>query len=352
MENKKEFIINLLYYALIIGLVYLFCNYILGVISPFIIGFIFAYIAVKISKKLFKKDTKIIRSLSLILVYLILVGLLALLAVLGINELIEFIAKLPNLYKSYVEPILNNLGNSDINSNLPIEIQGDVKEIYANIMNSIKSLISSFSSFIVSKATEFISNTTSLFVSVLVTLISSFFFVCDYENIVSYLVSLMNNKVKTIYLNVSDFLVNTVFLVIKSYGLIMSITFVELLIGLFILRIENFGLVALVTAFLDILPVLGVGTVLIPWAIYELIVGKTALCIGLAILYIFITIIRNIIEPKIVGGNLGLHPLAALFSMIVGLQLFGIVGLFGFPLLLSYFVKNDKKQNNEIETNN
>ena len=117
----------------------------------------------------------------------------------------------------------------------------------------------------------------------------------------------------------------------------MFITFIELLIGLGIIGVNNFALISMVVSVLGILPVLGVGTVLIPWAIYHLLFGEVTTGILLLVLYGVITIIRHIIEPKIVGGNLELHPLATLFAMLVGLQLFGIIGMFGLPLLISFF---------------
>lgn len=345
MEDRKEFIINVLYYVLIFGLVYLFYNYLLGMLAPFILGFVFAYFALKIAKKVFKHDNKPIRMLSLLILYILVVVIISLFAALGINELIDFIGSIPSLYKTYVEPVLLNLSENikDINTNLPIDTQIDLNSVVNNVLDSIKTIVSNVSSFLVKGATGVISNTTTILISTLTTIIASFFFVADFENIVDYLESLMSPKVKNVYIEAKDFFENTVFLVIKSYVLIMSLTFVELFIGLMLIGVENFALVSLIIAFLDILPILGVGTVLIPWGIFEIIVGNTVTGILILVLYLVITIIRNIIEPKIVGGNLELHPLATLFAMIIGAGLFGILGLFGMPLFLSFIVKRNKQ---------
>lgn len=74
---------------------------------------------------------------------------------------------------------------------------------------------------------------------------------------------------------------------------------------------------------------------MIPWAIISLITGDFFRGFGLLILYLLITVIRNIVEPKIVGHQVGLHPVVTLASMLAGLNLFGIIGLFGFPITLS-----------------
>lgn len=342
MENKKEFILNVLFYALIFGLAYLFCNYLLGIFAPFLIGFLFALAAVKIASKLFKSETKLVRILSLILLFIVIIGVVSLFTALGINELIEFIGSIPNLYKQYVEPVLLNL-NKNANLDLPFGIEADLNGITNDLLESIKTLVSNISTYIVSGATSLISNTTNILVSALTLLITAFYVAADYENIINYLKSLFQGKTKALYEEVSDFLLNTVFLVIRSYGLIMLITFIELLIGFLILGIDNFALIALITAFLDILPILGVGTVLIPWGIFEMVVGNIALGVELIVLYLVITIIRNIIEPKLVGGSLDLHPLATLFAMLVGLSLFGVLGMFGLPLVTSFFVKREQR---------
>ncbi len=89
---------------------------------------------------------------------------------------------------------------------------------------------------------------------------------------------------------------------------------------------------------------------MIPWSLICLIQGNIAMGVKLLIVYVIITVIRNIIEPKIVGAELGIHPLATLMAMLVGGQLFGIIGLFGFPILLS-FILFKKEQNNQKNKN-
>ena len=94
-------------------------------------------------------------------------------------------------------------------------------------------------------------------------------------------------------------------------------------------------LIALLISVFDILPVLGTGGIMIPWVVIDVILGNYSLALGLLVLYLIITVIRNIIEPKIVGKQIGLHPVITLASMFVGVQLLGVWGLFGFPIGLS-----------------
>ena len=98
-------------------------------------------------------------------------------------------------------------------------------------------------------------------------------------------------------------------------------------------------LIALLTAIVDILPVLGTGTVRIPWAAAMLILGNFPLGIGLLILYAIITVVRQMLEPRVVGKQIGLYPLVTLVCMFVGTYLFGFVGLFGLPIIATVLVQ-------------
>ncbi len=119
----------------------------------------------------------------------------------------------------------------------------------------------------------------------------------------------------------------------RAYGLLMLLTFAELSAGLLLLGIPNAILVAALIAVVDILPVLGTGTVVLPWAAITLLQGQHRLFIGLLVLYAVITLVRNILEPRLVSRQIGLHPLATLFFMYVGLQILGLIGMLLFPVL-------------------
>ena len=145
----------------------------------------------------------------------------------------------------------------------------------------------------------------------------------------------LQGSTRNLVLQVKAYVVGTLFVCIRSYALIMSITFVELSVGLTLIGVNRAILVALLIAIFDILPVLGTGGIMIPWVILSALGGDLPHAFALLVLYVIITVIRNIIEPRIVGAQIGLHPVLTLMSMFVGNHLFGIVGLFGLPILLS-----------------
>jgi sporulation integral membrane protein YtvI len=135
------------------------------------------------------------------------------------------------------------------------------------------------------------------------------------------------------------FLKGNVFKAIGSYLkaqlILIGITFAIVLIGLFILRTGNEITMALVCAVVDILPLLGVTAVLIPWIIYLFIVGNTSLAIGLTVLLAIVLIVRQLLEPKITGNSIGVSSAFLMLSFVIlSTSAFGVAGLILSPILL------------------
>jgi predicted PurR-regulated permease PerM len=144
---------------------------------------------------------------------------------------------------------------------------------------------------------------------------------------------------------VRSYLTDTLFVVIRSYTLIMMLTFVELSILFTVFDIQKAFLKAAVIAIFDIMPILGTGGIMIPWAVTSLVLGYTKLGLELFLIYGIVTVVRNYVEPKIVGAQLGLHPIITLVTMFIGLRLFGILGLFGLPVGISFLWKQKHSRN-------
>ena len=114
---------------------------------------------------------------------------------------------------------------------------------------------------------------------------------------------------------------------------LMGVTFTILTLGFVVLRIAYAPLWALVVALVDALPVLGTGTVLVPWAVICFLQGEGARAIGLLGVYAVVTLSRSMLEPKLVGRHLGLDPLVTLMALYVGYKLWGVGGMIFAPLL-------------------
>ena len=158
---------------------------------------------------------------------------------------------------------------------------------------------------------------------------------------------LLPKKISTVLVKIKDGFLSTLLKYLRSYLLLLLITFIEMLVGLFLLRAPYPLVMAIVIAVLDLLPVIGVGIVLVPWGVWSFVIGKTPFGIGLLVLFAFHTVLRQVIEPKIVGKSLGVHPLLTLVFIYVGYSVFGIVGLLLVPIftVLVDIILENKKQN-------
>ncbi|MBB6450681.1 sporulation integral membrane protein YtvI [Geomicrobium halophilum] len=125
-----------------------------------------------------------------------------------------------------------------------------------------------------------------------------------------------------------------VFGFVRAQFILMFITSILVYIGLLILGTENALMMAIITGLAEIIPYLGTGTILIPWAIYSFITGEIFMGVALTILYIVVVIVRQSLEPKVLSVSMNLNAIGVLFSLFVGLQLFGVVGLIIGPALL------------------
>ena len=185
-----------------------------------------------------------------------------------------------------------------------------------------------------------------------VTVMACFYISFEFDGINAFIASKIPVGIKRRFPGMRRQTAITVLKYIRAYIIILSVTATELFIGFSFLKIEYSLLLAIIIAFIDILPVLGVGTVLIPWGLIALMMKDFRTGTGLLILYGIITILRQFIEPKIIGKSLGLHPLISLISMYMGFRLFGVFGMITGPLtamVISSIIRM-KNGKNEADT--
>lgn len=185
-----------------------------------------------------------------------------------------------------------------------------------------------------------------------VTLISTFYFSADLEKINRTLALLFPEKPRRTLFVIKEELFSVIFGYIRAYSLVIALTFVELFVGLSIIGTKYTFLISFIIAVIDVLPIVGAGTFLIPWGIINISLGNLRTGICLLVLYFIISVTRQMAEPKIIGNFLGLHPLCTLLAMYVGARLCGIWGIFLFPVTFIvirnvYRRLRSPKQNNE-----
>lgn len=158
-------------------------------------------------------------------------------------------------------------------------------------------------------------------------LLSAYFFTAERDGILAELKKAAPSGVWNRVADVINDLKRVVGGYFKAQFKIMGVVYVLLIIGLFILKVDYVLLVAFLIAFLDMLPFFGTGTVLGPWAVIKVLSGDYRMAIGLIILYAITQIVRQVIQPKIVGDTIGMNPLATLIFMYIGYRISSIVGM-------------------------
>lgn len=344
MENqynkKKQFIINTIYVFLIVILIYLFLKYAFSLASPFILAFFIAYLLNKPAKSL-SQSTKLphkLVSFFTVLIFYCTVGVLvSFIGIRFISRIAKIVSIIPSIYERQLVPFLITTFDrvEEAIYNIDPAIVGILSEGFNQFVRSLGEHITNFSLALLASLSNLASSLPGFFIRLLLMIISTFFIAIDFDSLTSFVKRQFSEKGNEIIDKIKGYMVNTLFVVIRSYGLIMLITFIELSIGLSIIGIPNAIFIAFLIAIFDILPVLGTGGIMIPWTLMTFIQRDFKTGLGLLLIYIFVTVMRNILEPKIVGGQLGLHPVITLMSMFVGAKLLGVVGLFGFPIILS-----------------
>ena len=352
LEKQRAFIIRFTYWAIILVCAALLGSYVLPVLVPFLIAFVIAALLNKPIQAL-SSALRLRRSLvSVVLVlmfYLVVGGLLFWVSTLVLSAAAQTFSLLPGFFERTVFPMLDRIirDTEVLFSSMDPAFTAMVEDNAAALLSSMHSGILHLSNSILSAIADVVALVPSLFMKTVITIIVTFFLAADYEMIRTFVKEHIPEKKADTFSKLQKFLGHTLPRFILNYALIFSLTFVELAIGLTLLQVPAGIFVAMVIAVLDILPILGTGGVLIPWAIISLIMGNYFLGIGIFVLYVVITVIRNIVEPKLIGKQMGLHPVVTLASMLVGLRLFGILGLFGMPVLLSFLKKlHEEKEEN------
>jgi sporulation integral membrane protein YtvI len=319
-------------------LLYFFFRYALPLLLPFLLAFLVAALIRPVANKL-SKGTRIPRGVC---------SIFLLIAVFGLGGWglwvgsVRLLSELGNL----VERLLSDGGIFDAMDSLMLWVQNvgsrfgifsmtgeNAQAFYDGVMQMVGNLLSSLASRLPDLAASVFSALPSVLFFLIVSVVACFYFCTDGISITRGLGSLLSQKWQQKLPSIKENLRDVLRKYIKAYGILLLLTFALLLIGFWILGVEYAFLLAFLIALADLLPVIGVGTILIPWGIVMLIQKEFYLGFGLLILFLAISLIRQVAEPKVLGKSLGLHPLLALFATYVGFTLFGLLGMILAPIV-------------------
>jgi len=328
--------------ALVVLIIIFFFTKGLGYVAPFLVALLITFIIEK-PVQFLSKRLRLGRGLAVAVALLLFVTLFGGLVVFVFYKLISELWRLAQeISRLDIQPAINFLQNllergQTWYFNLP---EGLAKTIEQTINSNIKNVTQMFAN-VSSRLTEvvtymigFIVSLPQVLIFIVISLAATYFMSRDKNKISAFIYKQIPSSWGSRLRFIKEDMILALVGFLKAQVILMTITFLELLIGYLILGVKYAFFFALFTAIVDILPVLGTGTILIPTAIFYFISGNLVKGFGFLILYLTITAIRQSIEPKIVGKSLGLHPLVTLMSMYIGLKLFGVIGIFLGPFVM------------------
>ncbi len=347
IEKRKSFIINFIYVAIFVGLYYFVINYALGYLFPFVFAAALSVFLQKPIKAITRKlHIKAHSAVSIILVLLIVVAIVG--TVIGllfalISELKDFFSymfshftsvyQLVQTVEEFVMGLLTKLPRG-----IGDTVGGYVMNFFDKIGTQSSGIDLSVLSAPISGAWHVVKGIPSVFLSLLVTIISCVFMTSDYEAIKNMILGMCSKNSREKIVNAKRTTTKGIAKLFKAYATLMLITFTEMFVGLSFMKLIGvykggyIAIIAFVTCIVDIIPVLGTGTVLIPWSIYSFITGNVGLGIGLIVLYGVVTVLRQVVEPKLVANQVGLPAIVTIAAMFIGARLFGAFGIIILPL--------------------
>ncbi len=344
--DYKKLSAKLVCVALCVLAIWLVFEYALAIVLPFLIAFCIGVPINKLSLRICSR-IRLPRKLCAVLLVILSFGALGTLLYLGFSR---FFSELEE-YVSSTHTGTEGIGKAleRLGERLPI-ISAGIKMLGEGIGVGFSGLVSEMAergmAAMGSFAVELVKKAPRLIISLVISLISCFYFATDYERIKHGILSVFSGKTSLEIRRSGGMVIGALKKYAKAYLLIMLITFGEIFVGLLLIGVPYAFVIAAVVSVIDILPFFGTGIVLLPWAGVSFLMEDYRVGTGLLMLYGVITIVRQLIEPRIVGKSLGLHPLATLFSMFAGLSLFGFFGMLVAPLALIAFkeIGTNKKE--------
>ena len=330
-QKNLKLIVNLLVFTVTILLCILLLPKILVFFMPFVVGWIISCMASPLVRFLEDK-IKIRRKAGTVMVIVMVIG-----AVVGVcymmlsilaEQLIGFIGEIPQMWESLQQDFAHfGIQMNRLFQNLSPEITGKLDDLGDMIGTAISNFVGNTQAFSVEGVSGMVGSIANVIISVVMCLLSAYFFIADRE----YMVELADRLIPESIRHKYDIFYNSMKQAfggyIKAQFFIEIRIYVLILIGLGILQINYAFLIALVIAFLDFLPFFGSGAVFWPWAIVKLIGGDYVHAIGFMIIWGVGQLVRQFIQPKIMGDSIGMEPIPTLFLLFIGYKIAGVGGM-------------------------
>lgn len=307
--------------------------------TPFLVAFIIS-LAIEPLIRWIMRKLKLTRKISSIIVFIIVLCIILGVLIWGITSLVSEASNFLNGFYSNFNNIVDKIQGLISNINLEkFNISQDLQNNFNTAFNDWSSKIFEVVDGAINKVIIFITSIPNMGICIGVSILALYFICTDKIYMLDQLEHHFPQKwVRKIGDNVRE-ISKSLGGYVKAQAILIFISFIISLIGLYIFKIAHLNvryplLIAIGIAFVDALPIFGSGSVMIPWAIISAFNGDIKLALGVFILWLIMTIVRQIIEPKIVSGQLGIHPIFTLIAMYTGFKFVGVFGLLLGPIIL------------------
>lgn len=312
---------------------------------PTVLAFLFASLmepVARVLRKLFRK-VKAARSLATLLCMFVLFGLITTIVIVFANrvitEAISFVAGLPNMAKTAYDTVI--VWITELYTEYSHLLPENFLEIVRKLLNDVYQNVLSVAANLTGKVTwgtvtTVISTATSLpyiILAIVLTIMCTFYMSYDRERIANYFRRTFPGNVVKQFGLIKNGVFTAIFGQIRAQLFISFVLMLIIIFGLILIGKRYALLMGLIIGIADAMPVVGAGLIINTWAILDLILGHYSSALGLFIVYLTSLIVRQTIEPRIVGKQLGLYPLVTMMSMFAGFQMIGVLGLIAGPVV-------------------
>ena len=324
---------NNLIFFIIYSLLFLFICKTFGYIAPFFIGGLLAFIINPISQKLEKK-LNINKGISTLFLSILGVGFVIFLAswlvFKGSQELVVFLNNIDSNSYTYLNDVINNWMNNLTNyidyieglSNNSINVHELVSKYGENLASLAKSLLS--------KTIDIATSIPTIMLIILTLFMSTYFIAKDFDKIGDSFLSVFTDETRIKVRRIKTGVVSSIKGYVKAYAILMSMTFIVIWLSFSLFKIP-YGLpLGIIGALLDLIPFLGIIVIFVPVIVYYFIMDNYFVSIGITIVFILLSIARQILEPKLVAENVGISPLLTIAAIFIGIQVKGLIGILFF----------------------
>lgn len=295
-------------------------------LTPFIIAMVLSFVMEPLVKKL--ESLKVPRGFAVSISMIVYLGGIGALVFLALTRIIIELTKLYGNIPAYSQEAIQIFSDllqrgKDLYIQLPPELLTPVQSAILTITENASKFFAGFAASVLATLTSL----PGMLIFTLITIVATFFTTKDKYIIRDFIFRqippIWGERLRTLKTSLFGSLLGF----LKAQSILLTLTFSESFIGLSIINVDYALIIAICIAFVDILPILGTGTILMPWSITSIAFGNYRVGISLFVLWAVILCVRYMVEPKVMGASLGIHPLVALMSMFVGLKVLGVAGV-------------------------